>query len=318
MKNAKTPATIYAPPKASLLTRILAQKYLLMMVIPGIIVMLVFNYYPIYFAQIAFRSYRVIMGTNVTEAPWIGLGHFREFFNAPNFSNIMINTVGISFFKLLFGFPIPILFAILLNELVVKRFKKIVQSVTYLPHFLSWVVVGTILRLWMSDTGFLTTVAFNLGLVNSRSNMLANPDYFWGISVISEIWKSFGWNSIIFLAGIASIDQEMYEAARIDGAGKFRQILNITLPALAPVTSLMLILAISGLFAANFEQIFVLRNAVNVTRSEIIDTFVYSQAFAANRYDLATAVGLLRSVLAAALLLFANITCKKLNGHSLF
>jgi putative aldouronate transport system permease protein len=298
--------------------KILVQKYLLMMVIPGVIVMLVFNFYPIYFAQIAFRSYRITMGTDVMAAPWIGMQHFREFFNAPNFSNVMINTLGISFFKLLIGFPIPIIFAILLNELTAMRFKKLVQTITYLPHFLSWVVVSTILLLWMSDTGFLTNLAFNLGIIDSRSNMLANPDYFWSIAVSSEVWKSFGWNSIIFLAGIASIDQEMFEAARIDGAGKYRQIINITLPALGPVISLMLILAVSGLFAANFEQIFVLRNAVNVSRSEIIDTLVFQQAFAANRYDFATAIGLFRSAVAALLLVSANEVSKRINGHSLF
>jgi putative aldouronate transport system permease protein len=300
------------------LQKIIRQRYLLLMVIPGILVMLLFNFYPAYFAQIAFRSYKVTLGTDVLRAPYVGFVHFAEFFRSPDFGNVMLNTVGISFFKLLFGFPIPILFAILLSEIPLLRFKKIVQSVTYLPHFLSWVIISAILLIWLSDTGFVTGLAYRLGLIPSQSNMLANPHNFWGIAVVSEIWKEFGWNSIIYLAAITSIDQEMFEAARVDGAGKLRQILNITLPSIAPTISLMLILSISGLFSSNFDQIFVLKNPVNAPRANVIDTLVYQYAFTSNRYDYATAVGLLRSVVSALLLFAANQSSKVLNGNSLF
>lgn len=304
--------------RQGLLYKVHAQRYLLLMVFFGVVYMIIFNFYPIYFAQIAFRNYDVTYGIHVTQAPFVGFQHFIEFFQSPDFGNVVLNTVGISFYKILFGFPIPIIFAILLNELTNLKFKKVIQSVTYLPHFLSWVMVSAVLLIWLSDTGAVTTFLYKLGFITSQSNLLATPDTFWAISVISEIWKEFGWNSVIFLAAIASIDQEMFEACRIDGAGKFRQIISITLPAIAPTISLMLILSISGLFSANFDQIFVLQNAVNASRSNVIDISVYNYGFQLNRYDYATAVGLLRSVLSAALLLIANWSSEKFNGTSLF
>ncbi|HEY5583417.1 MAG TPA: ABC transporter permease subunit [Ruminiclostridium sp.] len=294
------------------------QRYLLMMVIPGVIFMLVFNFYPIYFAQIAFKDYNITMGTNLSLAPWLGFTHIIEFFKSPDFANVMADTLGISFYKLLIGFPIPIVFAILLNEIAQTRFKKAVQTITYLPHFLSWIILGGILLIWMSDSGLITNTLYHLHLISSPANMLANAKYFWPISVASEVWKEFGWNSIIYLAAIATIDMEMFEAARIDGAGKFRQIWNITLPSIAPTIVLMLILAISGLFSSNFDQIFVLRNAVNASASNVIGIYVYQQSFMYNRFDYATAVGLFQSLVAAILLISANATSGWLTGNSIF
>jgi len=300
------------------LQKVYKQKILLMMVIPGVIFMLIFNFYPIYFAQIAFKDYNITMGTNLSLAPWIGFAHILEFFNSPDFGNVMINTLGISFYKLLIGFPIPIIFAIMLNEVTQTRFKKLVQTVTYLPHFLSWIILGGILLTWMSDSALLTTVLYKLHLISDTNNMLANAGYFWPISVTTELWKEFGWNSIIYLAAIATIDMEMFEAARIDGAGKFRQIWNITLPSIAPTIVLMLILAISGLFGSNFDQIFVLRNAVNASSSNVIDIYVYQVSFMHNRFDYATAVGLFKSLIAAILLVGANASSRRLTGNSIF
>lgn len=303
---------------SSIWRRLYQQRYLQMMVIPGIIFMLVFSLYPLWFAQIGFKSYNVTMGTDLTKAPWVGMQYVMEFIKSPDFLSVMKNTLGISFFKLLFGFPIPILFAVLLNEVNNTRFKKIVQTVTYLPHFLSWIIIAGIMLIWMGDSGLITMALYKLGIVNDTSNMLANASYFWPISVVSEIWKEFGWNSIIYLAAIASIEMEQYEAARIDGAGKVRQIWNITLPSIIPTIMLMLILAISGLFGSNFDQIFVLRNAMNAPASNVIDIYVYQVSFTSNRFDYATAVGLFRSIISALLLIFANATSRRLTGNSIF
>ncbi len=306
------------PQKNSFLRKVYKQRYLLIMVIPGVIFMLVFNLYPVYFAQIGFKEYNVTMGTNLSLAHWVGLSYIKEFLNSPDFSNVMINTIGISFFKLLVGFPIPIIFALLLNEIKQSKFKKFIQTVTYLPHFLSWIIVAGIMLIWLADSGLLTKALYHMHIVDDTSNMLANANYFWAISVISELWKEFGWNSIIYLAAIAGIDMELFEAARIDGAGKFRQIWNITLPSIAPTVVLMLILSISGLFGSNFDQIFVLRNAVNAPASNVIDIYVYQQSFMYNRFDYATAVGLFRSLVSAILLVGANAFARRSTGNSIF
>lgn len=304
--------------RGGLLKKLVKQRYLQAMVIPGVLFMLVFNLYPIYFAQIAFKNYFITMGTKLSLAPWVGFSHIIDFFKSPDFSTVMIDTLGISFFKLLIGFPIPILFAILLNEIRNTRFKKMVQTITYLPHFLSWIIIGGILLIWMNDSGLITKWLYDLHLISDRSNLLANAKYFWAISVVTEVWKEFGWNSIIYLAAIATIDMEMFEAARIDGAGKFRQILSITLPSIAPTIVLMLILAISGLFGSNFDQIFVLRNAVNAPASNVIDIYVYQTSFLYSRFDYATAVGLFKSLVAAILLIGANASSRKITGNSIF
>lgn len=298
--------------------RIVKQRWLLAMVIPGFIFLLIFNYYPIYFAQIAFENYLVTMGTNLLKAPFVGLAHFKDFIQTPGLRDAIWNTLGISFYKLVVGFPIPIIFAVMLNELSNIRYKKIVQSVTYLPHFLSWVIIGTLLNLWLSDSGPLTLVLYKLGFISSQSNQLANSNAFWTIATVSEVWKEFGWNSILYLAAIAGIDQEMFEAARIDGAGKLRQIWNITLPSIAPIISLTLILAISGLFSSNLNQILVLYNPINAAKASTIDILQYKTAFSSGSYDLATAIGLMGSVVSALLLLAANQVSKWVNGNSLF
>lgn len=302
----------------SIWRRFYQQRFLQIMVIPGVIFMLVFSLYPLWFAQIGFKQYNVTMGTNLSLAPWVGMQYVQEFINSPDFASVMINTLGISFLKLLIGFPVPILFAVLLNEVANVRFKKIIQTVTYLPHFLSWIIIGGILLIWMGDSGLLTTLFYKLGIVEDTSNMLANASYFWGISVGSELWKEFGWNSIIYLAAIAGIDMELFEAARIDGAGKIRQIWSITLPSIAPTISLMLILSVSGLFGSNFDQIFVLRNAMNASASNVIDIYVYQVSFLYNRFDYATAVGLFRSIISALLLLVTNAVSRRTTGNSIF
>ncbi|WAM36315.1 ABC transporter permease [Caldicellulosiruptor acetigenus] len=292
------------------------QKYLQAMAIPGVIWMIIFNYIPMYGIIIAFKEYDITLGFN--KSPWVGLANFKEFFADERFWLIIKNTVGISFFKLLVGFPLPILFAVLLNELVSVRFKRTVQTISYLPHFISWVVLGGILMNWLSETGLINIILTKIGILKQPIAFLAEPKYFWGITVVSEVWKELGWNAIIYLAAIAGIDPELYEAATVDGAGRFTKMFKITIPCISGTIAIMFILAVSGLMNSNFDQIFVLRNPLNADASDVIDIYVYRMGIEAFRFSYATAIGLFKSIIALILLLTANGVTKKLTDKSLF
>jgi putative aldouronate transport system permease protein len=246
-----------------------------------------------------------------------GFSHFVTFIKDPEFLNILINTLGISLLKLFIGFPLPIIFALLLNELRSNRFKRIVQTISYLPHFLSWVILGGILTTWLSETGFLNEILVKTGLLKEGITFLGYPKYFWGIVVISDIWKELGWSSIIYLAAIASIDQEMYEAAEMDGVGRFRRIWHITLPCIMGTITILFILAVGGLLNSNFDQILVLWNPLNSSRSNVIDIYTYHVAMRSMRFSYASAIGFFKSVVAFMLLFGANHVTKKLNDVSL-
>lgn len=296
--------------------KIRQQRFLLMMVLPGIIWLLVFCYFPMYGCQIAFQNYRITdkLGTS----QWVGLKWFIKFFRDPVFSQVMKNTLGISLLKLVFGFTAPIVFALLLNEIRNIRFKRIVQTLSYLPHFLSWVILGGIMITWLSDTGVINKALMALGILEEGVSFLAKPEYFWGISVISEIWKELGWGAIIYLAAISGIDPSLYEAAEIDGANRFQRLWYITLPEISGTIAILFILQVGGIMGSNFDQIFVLHNALNDTSSNVIDMFVYKIGIGNASYSYATAIGLFRSVVSLVLLLIANWVSGKLEGSSLF
>jgi putative aldouronate transport system permease protein len=299
-----------------LLKKVMSQKQLQIMALLGVIWMIIFNYIPMYGITIAFRKFNIVKP--ISEAPWIGLQYFKEFFADENFWIVMKNTVGLSVLKLIISFPLPIIFALLLNELTSIKFKKIVQTISYLPHFLSWVILGGIMMTWLSDVGIINDVLMKLNLIKEPITYLAEPKYFWSIAIISDIWKELGWSAIIYLAAIAGVDQEMYEAATIDGAGRFRKMINITLPCIKGTIAILFILAVSGLLNSNFDQIMVLGNQLNASSSDVIDVFVYRMGIRSGRYSYATAVGLFKSVIAFILLFTANKVTKKLNGSSLF
>lgn len=296
--------------------KLLAQRYLQAMALLGVAWMLVFNYIPMYGLIIAFKEYNIIK--SVGEAPWVGLTHFREFFSDEQLPGVIRNTIGISLLKLIVGFPLPILFALFLNELRSVRFKKAVQTISYLPHFLSWVILGGILTTWLSDVGVINKVLLALGFISDPVDYLASPAYFWTIAVSSDIWKELGWSAIIYLAAMASVSPEMYEAATIDGAGRFQKMRYVTLPGIAGTISILFILAVSGLLNSNFDQIFVMRNALNDSTSNVIDIFVYQTGISQSRYSYATAVGLIKSVITLGLLLGANGVLKRMNQSTLF
>ncbi|EID85161.1 ABC-type polysaccharide transport system, permease component [Treponema sp. JC4] len=305
--------------------RLKDEKWLQIMAWLGLIWMLIFNYAPMYGLLIAFKkNYRIttpLFSMEFLKSPWadhFGFQHFINFFKDEEFANVMVNTLGISLLKLLICFPLPIVFAIFLNEVRSDRFKKSIQTISYLPHFLSWVVLGGILTSWLDENGFINQLLVNSGLMRKPLSYLAYPKFFWAIVVISDLWKELGWSAIIYLAAISGIDQQMYEAAEIDGASRLRQIFSITLPSIKGTIIIMFILAVGGLLNSNFDQIFVLWNPLNSERSNVIDIYTYTTAMRSMRYSYASAIGLFKSVVAFILLFIANQVTKKVNKTSLF
>lgn len=296
--------------------KLLSQKELQIMALLGVIWMIIFNYIPMYGIVIAFKKYNIIKP--ISDAPWVGFTNFLDFFHDDSFWLVMKNTLGISFYKLIIGFPLPIVFALLLNEIKSLRFKKTVQTISYLPHFLSWVILGGIMMNWLSDVGVINKILMSLHVIKEPITFLGETKYFWGIVVASDIWKELGWSAIIYLAAIAGIDPEMYEAATIDGAGRFRRMWSITLPSIKSTISILFILAVASILNSNFDQIFILRNSLNADASDVIDVFVYRMGLQLGRYSYATAVGLFKSIIAFILLFTANTVSKKLNDTSIF
>jgi putative aldouronate transport system permease protein len=312
-------------PKKSFWVRLHEEKYLQFMAILGIIWMLIFNYIPMYGILIAFKKNFYIttplFSKKFFTTPWApngGFQHFINFFKDEEFFNVMANTLGISILKLIFNFTLPIVFALLLNEVRNMKFKKAVQTITYMPHFLSWVVLGGILTTWLGEGGLFNELLIKMGILKEGVAFLAYPKYFWAITVLSDLWKELGWSAIIYLAAISGIDQEMYEAAKVDGASRWKQIWTITLPSIAPTVTIMFILAVGGLLNTNFDQILVLNNPLNAPRSNVLDIYVYQTAMRGMRYSYASAIGLFKSVVAFILLFIANQVTKKLNDTSLF
>lgn len=289
-------------------------KYKYIMVIPVLIYLFLFCYKPMYGVIIAFQRYRPTLG--IARSPWVGLDNFVRFFKDVNFWRVVRNTFTISFLSILFTFPAPILLALLLNEVRVSWFKRLVQTVTYLPHFIAMVVVcGLVNRFCQSDGLINDLIAFFGG---ERSNLLIKTNMFYPIYILSDIWKEVGWNSIIYLATLASIDQEQYEAARIDGAGRIQQMWYITLPGLLPTISMLLILRLGNILGVGQEKILLLYNEMTYEVADVISTFVYRKGLSDADYSYSTAIGLFDSIINIVFLVGANKISKKLGQSGLF
>lgn len=276
------------------------------MVWPGIIFVFIFSYIPMYGVVMAFQQYDIFGG--IMKSPWVGWMQFRMFFEAPEFWNVMRNTLVISLLKLIISFPAPILLALMLNEVGHMGFKRVIQTVSYLPYFLSWVIVsGFVFSLLSVDNGTVNYLLERLHLVQEPVNFLAVPKYFWSILVSVNVWKEVGFASIVYLAAIAGIDPTLYEAASIDGASRFKQIYLITLPSITHIIVIFMILAIGGLLSAGFEDILLLAtNPILRPYSDVIDTYVYRVGILNARFSYATAVGLFKAVISVILLVTAN------------
>jgi putative aldouronate transport system permease protein len=304
--------------RKSLFKRFWQQIEIQSMVIPGIIFLIIFCYVPMYGILIAFKKYN-IGSPNIISAPWAGLKYFKEFLIDENLPLILKNTLGMNLIGLLVGFPVIIIFALMLNEIINVKFKKIVQTISYLPHFISWAVfAGIIMRMLAVDGGVVNDYLMKFHFATEPVFFMAEPKYFWGISIIAGIIKEIGWSAIIYIAAITGVGYELYEAAIIDGAGRFKRMWHITLPSISGTIVILLVLSISGILNSGFEQIYMLQNGLNHSASEVIDTYVYKMGLGDMRYSYATAVGLMKSIIAVILLLSANKISKHLTDKGLF
>jgi len=280
------------------------------MFLPVVLCLGIFCYAPMYGIVIAFKDYRIIDG--IMGSPWVGLKHFQSLFTAPSFRQVFGNTIKISFLRMLFGFPAPIILSLLLNEIKNVHYKKIVQTVSYLPHFLSWVILSGIFINFLSPTtGFVNQVISYYG--GKPIYFVADIDYFVPMLIVTGIWKGVGWGTIIYLAAISNINPELYEAAIVDGANRFKRIIHITLPGIAPVVSVMFILNSSNLINAGFDQIFNFYNEAVYRVSDIIDTYVYRRGIQQAQYSFSTAVGLFKNIISFSLVLTTNLIVKRVN-----
>lgn len=293
------------------LIKLYNQRYLQLMVIPGIIWLILFCYVPMYGIVIAFTDY--LPGKPFLSGEFVGFKHFKAFFADSFAMQSLWNTLLISFLKLLFNFPAPILFAILLNEIGSTKFRKFMQSVSYLPFFISWVVVAGMLRTLLSVDGVFNDLALWLGVSDERTAFLTKPELFRLIAVLSDMWKGVGWGSILYSATIAGISQDQFEAAYIDGANRLQRVLHVTLPSMTPTIVIMLIFNVAGILGSNFDQHLLLGNAQILDVSTTIDTYVYSVGLQTGRYSYATAINLGRSVIAFMLMFAADRIAKFLS-----
>ncbi len=290
------------------------KKYLpfYMFLLPALILVVLFCYMPMEGLAIAFKDYKMARGIEASD--WVGFKHFQALFSDPNFYRVLGNTLKISILTLLTTFPVTIVFTLLVNEISSKRFKRTVQTITYMPHFLSWVVVGTFVYQLLSPTGgVVNAVLIKLGILEKPLYFMAQKDMFVPIYLITNLWKSTGYSIVIYLATIAGIDTTMYDAASIDGANRFHRILYITLPAMFPTMCTMLILNIGSLVSVGFDPVFNLYNDATYQTADVISTYVYRKGMVESRYDFSTAIGLFQNVVSLALVLFANWFARKAN-----
>ncbi len=307
-----------------LLREIWKQRSLQMFALIGMAFILVFSYLPMFGILIAFKNYSITTGViGIITSKWVGWKYFLQFINDYKFKTIIYNTVIISVTKLLFTFPLPILLALILNEVRNKPIKRVVQTVSYLPYFISWVIVSGFCQIFLTRNGVVNSVAMHLGLTSTEIPFLTSSKLFLPLVVLSSCWKDMGWWAIVFLAAIAGIDPSLYEAAEIDGAGRLRRIWHVTMPGIAGTITIVLILALGNLFGgglsgSNFEQSYLLGNPGNIDASEIIQTYVVRVGLSNGRYSYAAAAGLMQSLISVILVYASNLASRKISGQSLF
>lgn len=302
-------------PKPDLRKTLIRYRWLFVLMLPGIIYFLAFRFYPMYGAQIAFRNYVPFLG--IEGSPWVGFYHFEEFFTNPDFPRLLANTLILAFLSLFIAFPLTILLALLLNEVRLNILKRTIQTLVYIPHFLSWtVVVSLTLLLFAIGQGPLYH-ALN-DLFGTNTNFLTDPAWFRPLIVMQDIWKNTGWGTIIFLAALAGVDQEQYEAAVIDGAGRWARVWNITLPSIKSTIVIMLILQTGQILNTGFEQIFLMTNPLNRSVAEVFDTYVYFVGIAQGSYSYSTAVGLAKAIVGLILIFGTNWLAKRLKQPGIF
>ena len=287
-------------------------------VLPAVGFTFLFNYLPLFINVIAFMDYDITKGWLGLASPWVGFKHFQKFLTDSEFPTIALRTLAYAGGKMVFTFPAPIIFALLLNELRSQAFKRTVQTISYMPFFVSWVTVSSLVYLFLStsSTGLVNNIVQALG--GQRTIYMSKVEYFLPLLVVTELWKSMGFSSIIYIAAIASIEQQLYEAAMIDGAGRWARMTRITLPGILPAVVILLILSAGSLFSSNFDQIYTLTNPVIRTRTFVINIWGYFQGIQQRKYSLGTAISMFQSVISFLLVWLTNFASKRVRGTGLF
>lgn len=305
--------------KSGFFYNILKYKFLYLLIAPGLLYFIIFHYIPMYGVVIAFQDFKPFGGLEnmIFHPDWVGFKHFQEFFDSYYIGRLLSNTILISSYKLLFGFPAPIILALMLNEVVHTRFKRIVQTISYLPHFLSWVIIsGMVMALLSQTSGPLNAIIVALG--GKPIAFLGETDYFRSILVGSDIWASVGWGSILYLAALAGINPALYESAKMDGANRFQQMLYISLPGISNIISILLVLSVGGILNAGFEQVLLLYSPTVYSVGDIIDTYVYREGLMNTNFSYAAAIGMFKNAIGLVFLLTANYIVRRMGKEGIW
>lgn len=307
--------TLYKLGRSHLIREIIKQKYLILMILPPVIFTFIFSYIPMYGILISFKDYNPAKGVWASE--WVGFKYFKFFFENPYCIRLVKNTLLLGLYSLFWGFPAPIILALLMNEIKNKHFKKITQTISYLPHFVSVVII----------VGILKTMADNTGLFNIIAHALGSPEpimffgessWFRTLYIGSDIWQEIGWGTIIYLAALSGIDTSLYEAADIDGCNRFKKALHITIPSILPTVTILLILSTGGIISVGFEKVMLMYNPMTYDVSDVISTYVYREGIQNSRFSYTTAVGLMQNVVSFVMVFISNMLSKKLSNNSLW
>ncbi len=314
-KKTKKPKAPFKERLATFKTHVSNNKWLYILAIPGLTYFLVFKYAPMYGVIIAFKDYVPFLGINGSQ--WVGLENFKDFFINPDFFRIMGNTLILALLNIVIGFPAPIILALLLNEVRSNIYKRVVQTLVYIPHFLSWtIVVSLTFVLFSINGGAVTTLVQSI--TGQEIDFLSDPNWFRPMIILQGVWKGVGWGTIIYLAALSGVDQEQYEAAIMDGAGRFARVWHITLPAIRSTVVIMLIMKVGSILSTGFDQIYLMTNALNRPVADVFDTYVYMMGITQGAYSYSTAVGLFKSVVGIILVLTTNKIARKLGETGLY
>lgn len=286
------------------------------MVFPAIICLFIFSYIPMYGILIAFKDFQITKG--IFGSDWAGLKYFKEFLSDPSLMNVLRNTLVLNILGTVIIFPAPIILALLINELPNGSFKKTTQTISYLPHFLSWVIFAGLILELLRPNGIFSDLLITLGITDASTNFMAHGEWFYMIYIISSLIKGLGYGSILYVAALAGVDQEIYESATVDGCGRFQKMWHISIPSIMGTIVILLILQIASILNTGIENILMFQNDLNLRFSETLDTYVYKVGIAQGRFSYSTAVGLLKSIVSVILLLSANKLSQKIAGKSLF
>lgn len=301
--------------RMSTLQYVKQHKWLYLMVLPGFLYFILFKYVPMGGLVIAFKEYSPFKG--IWGSPWVGLQQFKKFFDTPDFFRLLRNTLGISLLQLILYFPAPIILSLFLNEVRHSAYKRTIQTLVYIPHFVSWVIVASLTYQLFNVTDGVVNMIFK-SITGNTFDILSKGSAFWGLVVGQDIWRETGYGTIIFLAALAGVDQEMYEAARVDGAGRWRLMWHITLPAIKGTIIMMLILKVGGLLNTGYEQIFLMRNDLNMEFADVFDTYIYSRGIVNGQYSFSSAAGMFKSIVGMILVLGSNKISKMCGENGIY